>query len=685
MTREELAHLVRTDPRYTISALIALYSFQEADEQAIGTTCHQNGKGFSNADSGVLPDIARYYMQRGFLSPRQLDFVRSAIPKYLGQLSGLELTPAKIREPVKAPVNPVNATPQALAEPPKPQRTVKLVNGVLEISFSYDPTVVEQVKGLSGRKWNPASKTWTAPLCDESVACLKEWGFAFDSEIKGSLPTAAASEAKETVTTVTQIPGLKKTLFPYQMEGVNFIQSRKGRTLLADEMGLGKTPQALAWLQLNPQARPAIIVVPASLKLNWEREAKAWMTRPKVQILSGRPAQEYKGDVPLGGEIIIVNYDILPNTVKKEKDPKSGKTKAVEIPGTGWIDLLQKIKPKALIIDEAHAIKNSDALRTKAVLKLAKSVDHMIALSGTPIVNRPSEFFNPISAVAPQMFPSFWKFAHRYCGAHHNGFGWDFNGASNMEELHQRLTSTIMLRRVKKDVLKDLPEKTRSLIPMPLSNEREYRRAELNLIQWLKTEFGNEKAEKAKKAEALTRIEALKQLAVKGKLESAVDWIKDFLESGEKLVVFAVHKNVIDRLMEVFGKMAVKVDGSTPTSVRQQAVDAFQTDDNIRVFVGNIKAAGVGLTLTEASNTCFLELGWSPGDMGQAEDRVHRIGQTADSVTAWYLLAGDTIEEDIATLIDYKRNVLSQALDGKDAEEGSMISELMKKLTKGEK
>ena len=682
MTREELAHLVRTDPRYTISALIALYSFQEADEQAIGTTYHQNGKGFSNADSGVLSDIARYYMQRGFLSPRQLDFVRSAIPKYLGQLSGLELTPAKIREPIKAPVNPVNTAPQAQAEPPKPQRTAKLVKGVLEISFSYDPTVVEQVKGLSGRKWNPASKTWTAPVCDESMALLKEWGFELPAEIK---ITPATPKEVEQAWAVTEIPGLKKELFPYQMEGVNFIQSRKGRALLADEMGLGKTPQALAWLQLNPQARPAIIVVPASLKLNWEREAKAWMTRPNVQILSGRPAQEYKGDVPLGGGIIIVNYDILPNTVKKEKDPKSGKVKAVEIPGTGWVDLLQKIKPKALIIDEAHAIKNSDALRTKAVLKLAKSVDHMIALSGTPIVNRPAEFFNPISAVAPQMFPSFWKFAHRYCGAHHNGFGWDFNGASNMEELHQRLTSTIMLRRVKKEVLKDLPEKTRSLIPMPLSNEKEYRRAELNLIQWLKTEFGNEKAEKAKKAEALTRIEALKQLVVKGKLESAVDWIKDFLESGEKLVVFAVHKNVIDRLMEVFGKIAVKVDGSTPTSIRQQAVDAFQTDDNVRVFVGNIKAAGVGLTLTKASNTCFLECSMVPGDMDQAEDRVHRIGQTADSVTAWYLLAGDTIEEDIAQLIDHKRKVLAQALDGKDVDEDSLLSELMKNLKKGEK
>ena len=597
----------------------------------------------------------------------------------------MELTPAKIREPNKAPVNPVNATPQAQAEPPKPQRTVKLVNGVLEISFSYDPTVVEQVKGLSGRKWNPASKTWTASLCDESVACLKEWGFAFDSEIKGSLPTAAAPEAKETATTVTQIPGLKKTLFPYQMEGVNFIQSRKGRALLADEMGLGKTPQALAWLQLNLQARPAIIVVPASLKLNWEREAGAWMTKPNTQVLSGRPSHEYKGTKPLGGDIIIVNYDILSNTVKKEKDPKTGKMKSVEIPGTGWIDYLQKIKPKALIIDEAHAIKNSDALRTKAVLKLAKEVDHMIALSGTPIVNRPSEFFNPLSAIAPQMFPSFWKFAHRYCGAHHNGFGWDFTGASHTGELHQRLTSSIMLRRVKKDVLKELPEKTRSLIPMPLNNEKEYRRAELNLIQWLKTEFGAEKAEKAKKAEALTRIEALKQLAVKGKLESAIDWIKDFLENGERLVVFAVHKAVIDRLMEVFGAAAVKVDGSTPTNARQAAVDAFQTDPKIRVFVGNIKAAGVGLTLTEASNTCFLELGWTPGDMDQAEDRVHRIGQTADSVTAWYLLAGGTIEEDIAALIDYKRNVLSQALDGKDAEEGSMISELMKKLTKGEK
>lgn len=212
---------------------------------------------------------------------------------------------------------------------------------------------------------------------------------------------------------------------------------------------------------------------------------------------------------------------------------------------------------------------------------------------------------------------------------------------------------------------------------MELDNQREYNAAEADLIGWLRTNFGNGKAEKAQQAEALTRIGELKRLAVRGKLKECIEWIEDFLESGEKLVVFAVHKFVIDALMEKFADRAVKIDGSV--SNRQAPVDAFQNDDNVRLFVGNIQAAGVGITLTAASNTCFLELGFSPSLHDQAEDRVHRIGQTADSVTAWYLLAAGTMEEEIAELIDAKRKVVTKVLDGQDVDEESMLSELMKK------
>ena len=545
----------------------------------------------------------------------------------------------------------------------------------LVITFPYNPDLVAKVKTLNERRWNSDKKRWIAPICLESVEKLREWGFDLDYSI---LAWADKLQAPPSLN-IKSIPGLRKALFPYQLEGVQFIESRGGRALVADEMGLGKTAQALSWLQLHPKARPAIIVVPASLKLNWEREAAIWMSNPKVQILNGKP----KSIRPkLGKDIVIINYDILGNDYTKSKVVDGKKTKPVEIEWTGWVDFLIGIRPQVIVTDECHFFKSNDAQRTKAVRKLAKGVPHFIALSGTPATNKPAEMYNAISCVEPKLFPSFWKFGQRYCGAKNNGFGWEFNGATNTAELHQKLTSTIMIRRLKADVLKDLPPKMRNVVPMQIENDDTYRRAEDDFIAWVREEFGRKKAAKAKQAEALTRLEGLKQLAVQGKLADCLEWIDNFLETGEKLVVFAVHKFVIDALMARFGREAVKVDGSVKNEDRQTAVDAFQNDESVRLFVGNIQAAGVGLTLTRASNTCFLELPWTPAAVSQAEDRVHRIGQESESVNAWYLLAHGTIEEELAALIDRKLQVLSHLLDGKEVDEESMISELLAKYTK---
>ncbi|MEK9207950.1 MAG: DEAD/DEAH box helicase, partial [Patescibacteria group bacterium] len=435
--------------------------------------------------------------------------------------------------------------------------------------------------------------------------------------------------------------------------------------LIADSMGLGKTCQALTYLQHHPELRPAIITVPASLKLNWAKEIKLWMSvNYDFHIISGRHSQRER--LPKA-DIYIINYDILSVS---NPDAKKKSEKYVCRP-----DILG-IEPKIVIADEAHVWKSPDAQRTKAMMDLAKRVPYFIALTGTPIVNRPIEIYNCIKAIEPKLFPSYFQYAMKYCGAKHNGYGWNFNGASNTQELHEKLSS-IMIRRKKEEVLKDLPPKIRTVIPMELDNQREYNTAEADLIGWLRINFGNGKAEKAQQAEALARIGELKRLAVRGKLKGCIEWIEDFLESGEKLVVFAVHKFVIDALMEHFTGKAVKIDGSV--SNRQAPVDAFQDDDSVRLFIGNIQAAGVGITLTKASNTCFLELGFSPSLHEQAEDRVHRIGQTADSVTAWYLLAAGTMEEEIAELIDAKRKIVAKVIDGQDIDEESLLSELMKK------
>lgn len=526
----------------------------------------------------------------------------------------------------------------------------------IKIEFPFDPETLNKVKLIPGRRFHNEgynAKYWTAPLSVDAVEQLQGLGFQMDPTLIEYL-----EKSKIHVGDMPEIdiPGLGMELFPYQKKGVAFIEAKEGRALVGDEMGLGKTAQSLAWLQLHPEKRPVVIVVPASLKLNWSRECDMWMENPKVQILSGK-----KANTPIVGEIIIINYDII----------------------GAWVKALKAIKPQVLITDECHKWKSNSAQRTKAVKALGKVCPHVIALSGTPIENRPAEIYNAVQMIDPGVAGPWMSFGKRYCNGHHNGWGWDFNGASNVEELHEKLTNTIMIRRKKADVLKDLPAKVRSFVPMEIDNWKKYKVVEADFIGWVKREKGLAAAEKAGNAEALAKISALKQLAAEGKMTQAIDWIKDHLDSNGKLVIFAVHKKIIARLMnELADYNPVKVDGSVSQENRQVAVDTFQNDPRCRVFVGNINAAGVGLTLTAASSVAFVEIARSPGEHDQAEDRIHRIGQTADSVNAYYLLAGGTIEETMAKLIDSKRKVLDQVLDGIETDSKNLLGELMEQYSK---
>ena len=534
-------------------------------------------------------------------------------------------------------MNPHSATLTTIGQSQQPKIKVTF-------PFSYDD--LDKVRTLPGRQYHSEGKFWSCPLSIDAVEMLLEWKFTVDSQLLSFL-----QKSKVHVNNIESIavPGLKGKLYPFQQKGVGFLEAKRGRALIADEMGLGKTIQALAWLQLHPELTPIIIVVPASLKLNWEREIETWMTNTgTVQILSGTTPHLISAD------IVIINYDIL----------------------SAWVDAIKQLEPQVMILDEVHYTKNNQAKRTKAVKRLGKFIPHVIGLSGTPIVNRPIEIYNAVNIIDRTIFPNQWDYTEKYCARKYNGFGWDVSGASNTEELNYKLTNTIMLRRLKKDVLPDLPDKIRSYIPIELDNVEDYQFAESNFISFVRQCKGKEAAKQASNAQALAEIEGLKQLAVNGKLKQCINWIRDFLESDEKLVVFATHKFVIEELMKAFPKIAVKVDGSVTGKNRQLAVDAFQKLSTVRLFVGNVKAAGVGITLTAASNIAFIELPWSPGDVVQAEDRVHRIGQK-NSVNIHYLLASETIEERITKLIDKKRKILDSVLDGKVTETESLLSALM--------
>jgi len=396
-----------------------------------------------------------------------------------------------------------------------------------------------------------------------------------------------------------------------------------------------------------------LVICPASLKLNWEKEAKIWAKDLSVEVLAGKKPYTLKN-----ADITIINYDLA----------------------NGWKDSFIAHNFATVILDECHYIKNTKAGRTKAVQEIAKDIKYVIAISGTPITNRPIEFFPALNLVRSDLFPSFFMYGKRYCNAHKNKYGWDFSGSSNLDELHRILTETCMIRRLKKDVLADLPEKVQQVIPVEITNRKEYNKVEANVISWIRENFGDKAAKKASKAEALVTIEKLKQKAVEGKFEASLEWIKNTLENG-KLVVFATHTEIINRLMgELSEYNPVKIDGSCSSKDREDVVNRFQTDESCKVFIGNIKAAGTGITLTAAHTVVFLEFAWDPGSHSQAEDRIHRIGQK-DGALAVYLVAVDTIEESLVSLIDEKRKVLDAALDGKNIEDSEdILSGLLEKM-----
>jgi SWI/SNF-related matrix-associated actin-dependent regulator 1 of chromatin subfamily A len=325
-------------------------------------------------------------------------------------------------------------------------------------------------------------------------------------------------------------------------------------------------------------------------------------------------------------------------------------------------------------MDEAHYIKSPKAQRSVAAARIAKDTAKVILLTGTPVINRPIELFNLLKTLDPTQWSNFWAFVNRYCGAKQTRFGWDFSGATNLEELHQ-ITRTCVIRRTKQQVLTELPEKQQATVVVEFDKlQRSAYRAVLH-----ETEVAIEEREPGA---YLAQIEKLKQAAVLGKLPAAIDWIADFVEA-EKLVVFCTHTMVVDALMQRFGKQAVKLTGSDSQKQRQAAVDSFQNDDSVRLFVGNIKAAGVGITLTAASNVAFLEFGWTPGEHSQAADRVHRIGQR-NAVTVWWLITEETIEGDIVSLLESKRQVVDKVTDGEVGDfDLSIMDKLVRKIKSG--
>jgi len=518
-----------------------------------------------------------------------------------------------------------------------------------DLVYPYDPALVSWVKTtFSSRTFNWDTRTWTVIITRSQLAELETKGFKIHPDLIQALTPAKSSKFDSSKLSFWD------QLFPYQQVGIKRLQELNGRALLADDMGLGKTVQTIGWLTANQHIRPALIICPASLKEVWRKELRDWSHSDCLVHTGAEPKKDPLSiDTFRAARIHVVNYDIISTR----------------------ITLFKSLGVRAVILDEAHGIKNGKTKRTKAVQKICDGVQHIISISGTPLVNRPIELFNAINLIAPSQFPSYYQFGLKYCDPEPNRWsgGMDFKGASNQAELHKLLNDTIMIRRRKVDVLSVLPPKIRSSVPLLLNNWTEYREVQDQALQRLADGT-------MKRLDQLSQIEALKQAAIKGKMDSLIVWVRDFLEADGKLVLFTTHHDTVDKLKEAFPDVSVIVDGRTSQEQRTNRVQAFQNDSSIRLFIGNVKAAGVGITLTAASSVAFAELPWTPGELTQAEDRCHRIGQH-DTVNIYYLLAKSTIDEVIAKVLARKAKVLEQILDGKDIHsEETILDEVLQGL-----
>jgi len=471
---------------------------------------------------------------------------------------------------------------------------------------------------------------------------------ALDAERARAEATIALSLAHDAQ---LHVDGLGGELRPFQRAAVRYVLSQR-RTLLADEQGLGKTIEALAALQADG-AFPAAVVCPASMKLVWQRECERWIPGRSVAVVHGRSAQGWTAGGADSADVVLCNYDIL----------------------EAHADRLAERGLRAAVFDESHYCKDPRRNRTKAAIALGERVagDGLrLALTGTPIINRPKDIVAQLRLIG--------RLADFGSGA---GLGRRFRGAKALDRLHWNLRAHCYVRRTKADVLPQLPAKRFASVPVELDNAAEYRLAEQDVIAWLRTQPLDLRTLEARvaaalRAEQLARLNYLRRLAARGKLRAAISWIEDFIASGEPLIVFAHHREVQRALVGHF-PAAAHVLGDDDLAARAAAVDDFQRPDGPALVVCSMQAASQGITLVRASNVAFVELDWTPARHDQAEDRCHRIGQR-DAVTAYYLLAAETIDEQMASVLQRKRAVIDAVTDGHRLADTSALDAVVQEL-----
>ncbi|WP_195579093.1 DEAD/DEAH box helicase [Bacteroides intestinalis] len=546
---------------------------------------------------------------------------------------------------------------------------IELKDNYFELSFRYRPAIVDRVRQITGRHYDGNRKVWLVPVgqrieLEKMIYQIRQ--FENINWVNGFSPKKEEDIAYE----LPELPDLsmshqlKIEPYPYQLKGIARGLELK-RFMNCDEPGLGKTLQSIATINLA-NAFPCLVICPSSLKINWQREWEKF-TDKKAMVLTDKVRDTWTFFYETGmHQVFIVNYESLKKYfVQRIKKSVGWTLRDVEFRNS--IQLF-----KSVIIDESHRCKSSSTQQAKFCKGICSGKEWIIELTGTPVVNKPKDLVPQLSILNRiDDFGGYKNFVNRYCNGQ--------NEASNLKELNYMLWKNCMFRREKSLVLTDLPEKIRQVNTCEITNRKEYTDAERDLIMYLQKykNADDEKIHKAMLGEVMVRINILRQVSARGKIRDAVEFVKDFRENNQKIILFCSLHEVVDQLKFHF-PTAVSVTGRDSQDEKQRAVDKFQNDPDIDIIICSIKAAGVGLTLTASSNVAFIEFPWTYADCTQCEDRAHRIGQK-NSVTCYYFLGRKTIDERVYNIIQSKKKI-AKAVTGSTEEIEENIVDMVARI-----
>tara|TARA_R110002020_G_scaffold216353_6_gene423983 strand:- start:4247 stop:6343 length:2097 start_codon:yes stop_codon:yes gene_type:complete len=574
-----------------------------------------------------------------------------------------------------------NATPleEFIASAPSVNTTTAskcsayIVEGALALEWPFirDSTLRDEVKnvvkGIPNRKWDNDNKRWMIPMKQAGflvkrledvyeplatvVSELEEVQMYIEKHAERVLISSAV-ELTNTHTLEDMKKRLKDTfhegqeLYPFQYVGVRFAELAGGRCLIGDDMGIGKTMQAIAYASLHRELWPVLVVCPSSVKYNWAKEIDTWLKDVSVEIVNG-----FKGEIAKA-DFTIVNYDLM---AQREE----------QLTSMGF---------NLCVFDESHYLKNKKAKRTQACLNMGKLSQSVLCLSGTAITSRPEEYFTTLNLMRPIDFPNWLKYVQRYCAAYHDGFGWKTDGSSNEQELHQ-VTRDFVIRRLKKEVMSELPDKIRQEFSVEPSSAglKSYQTLQSG---WLDDYRQHKQNNTLPAGFVLNMLTSLRHHCGMLKVKSAVEWVTNYHATTNKpVVVYTHHKDVLSTVVSMLGdtlRVSV-IEGGVSAKKRQEIIEDFQAG-KVDVLVANILSANMGITLTAADTVVFVEREWTPAVEEQAEDRVNRIGQDANVVHAVYLRVSNTIDERFSRLVSQKRDVVKGILDGGEPEQRKKIA-----------